>query len=286
MNKSILLFALTSTTFFGCAPAPLTGEDVLADCTPGDLGCECIADIACEVGLVCISGVCVFPDGDGDVPGDGDGDVGDGDLGDGDGDGDMPPGDGDTGEPGDGDGTIGPGGDGDGDGDGDGTGGDGDTGDGDGALELIGEVPREPLFVPTFEAISHTGELRTSDYLIGTPTVLWFFPDALTGGTTTEGLGFRDRQAAFDALGVTIVGVSFETQQENSIFANNEAFAFELWSDINKELADYYDANGGNAAARKTVILNAGGVLVLEYPSVPTVGTHAADVLSDCEKLF
>ncbi len=103
-------------------------SDEQAECTPGTLACECVAE-ACLGQLECVAGVCMDPQGD--STGDGDTATGDGDgdpdttTGDGDGDPDTTTGDGD----GDPDTTTG-------DGDGDPTTGDGD-GDGDG-LETCG----------------------------------------------------------------------------------------------------------------------------------------------------
>ena len=103
-----------------------------------------------------------------------------------------------------------------------------------------------------------------------------------------EGCGYRDLQAEFDALGVHIVGVSFDSPSKNAAWAAEEGFAFELWSDDDKTLALTYGAarNASQSYAdRVTKILDASGTLVLEY-EVTSIGTHPQDVLEDCTALF
>ncbi len=85
-----------------------------------------------------------------------------------------------------------------------------------------------------------------------------------------------------------IVGVSFDTPTENEDWAIQEGFLFDLWSDLDRDLALYYGAATSpnqNSASRLTKVLDADGNLVLEY-SVSVVGTHPAQVLHDCEFLF
>ena len=66
-------------------------------------------------------------------------------------------------------------------------------------------------------------------------------------------------------------------------------FEFELWSDAGRGvLAGYYGAGEPGAAyARKTIILDAYGRLLLEYDvDLFSVGSHAQSVLDDCQAIF
>jgi peroxiredoxin len=104
-----------------------------------------------------------------------------------------------------------------------------------------------------------------------------------------EGCGYRDLQDQFDALGVQIVGVSFDSPAVNQGWAEDEGFGFELWTDgPERTLALTYGAARSASAAvpiRRTVLLGADGELLLEY-TVTNLGTHPAQVLEDCEALF
>ena len=103
-----------------------------------------------------------------------------------------------------------------------------------------------------------------------------------------EGCGYRDRYEDFEALGVEIVGVSFDSPSRNSAWAEDEGFQFELWTDEDRTLAVTYGAANSTSARfadRVTVLLDADGNQLLEY-EVSSIGTHPADVLEDCEALF
>lgn len=85
-----------------------------------------------------------------------------------------------------------------------------------------------------------------------------------------------------------IVGVSFDAPTKNQAWAEQEGFAFELWTDTDRTLALTYGAAESADqpfALRVTKVLDANGVLVLEYPKV-SVGTHPQKVLDDCVALF
>jgi peroxiredoxin len=80
--------------------------------------------------------------------------------------------------------------------------------------------------------------------------------------------------------------VSFDTPENNATFAATEGFQYELWSDDDRTLADYYGANAGFAAARVTKLLDEDGDLILHYVDAIDVGTHPEDVLADCQQIF
>ena len=87
---------------------------------------------------------------------------------------------------------------------------------------------------------------------------------------------------------MVIVGVSFDTIEDNAAFKENNEFAYELWSDTEKDLALYYGAASSQTqalASRVTRILDAAGELVLEY-TVSNPSGHPQQVLEDCQVLF
>ena len=85
-----------------------------------------------------------------------------------------------------------------------------------------------------------------------------------------------------------IVGVSFDSPTKNQKWAEEEGYAFELWTDDDKTLALTYgaaDSTSDRTADRITRIIGSDGVLMLEYNSVST-GVHPQQVLDDCLILF
>jgi len=88
---------------------------------------------------------------------------------------------------------------------------------------------------------------------------------------------------------VTIVGVSFDTPEENRAWAEREGFQYELWSDVDRTLATRYGAVRSPTQAscdRVTKLLDCDGTLQLEYVSSISVGTHPQQVLDDCTAIF
>lgn len=83
--------------------------------------------------------------------------------------------------------------------------------------------------------------------------------------------------------------MSFDSPEKNAAWAEDEGFAFELWTDSeDRTLAQAYGAASSSSAAyadRVTVLLDAEGRLLLEY-EVGGIATHPGQVLSDCQQLF
>ncbi|MDP6943143.1 MAG: redoxin domain-containing protein, partial [Myxococcota bacterium] len=100
--------------------------------------------------------------------------------------------------------------------------------------------------------------------------------------------GYRDRYEDFQALGVEIVGASFNEPADNEAWVVDQEFQYEVWRDDDKTLAVTY-GSVDNASAfipgRVTVILDADGTLMLEYTSV-NVDVHPQQVLEDCQLVF
>jgi peroxiredoxin len=72
------------------------------------------------------------------------------------------------------------------------------------------------------------------------------------------------------------------------LWAEEEEFPFELWTDTDKTLALYYGAiSSANATSvsRVTRILDEEGHLLLKYDDASFV-TNPTDVLEDCQQLF
>ncbi len=95
---------------------------------------------------------------------------------------------------------------------------------------------------PSFSVLSHTGqEIKLSDYE-GKSVLLWFYPKADTPGCTREGCGFRDRLPEFEKKNVQILGVSFDTVEENKAFAEKFEYNFPLLCDTKREIGMAYGA--------------------------------------------
>ena len=89
-------------------------------------------------------------------------------------------------------------------------------------------------------------------------------------------------------MGVQIIGVGFNSPEDNEAWALQEDYLYEIWTDSDKTLALAYGAaliESQPFPLRVTVVLDGAGDLALEY-AVSDIGTHPSDVLEDVTKLF
>jgi len=136
---------------------------------------------------------------------------------------------------------------------------------------------------PAWELTDHTGAKVSSRDLAGKPYLLWFFPKAMTSGCTAEGDGLRDHIEGFKAKGVEVLGVSFDTPEDNARFVREQSFPFRLLSDSGHTLANDVGAVYVQIqpyASRVSYLVGVDGKVVKAYDSV-TPASHAQQVLDD-----
>jgi thioredoxin-dependent peroxiredoxin len=124
---------------------------------------------------------------------------------------------------------------------------------------------------PDFTVKSHTGEdISLSDFK-GRRVVLWFYPKADTPGCTAEGCGFRDRQPIYAEKNTQILGVSFDTVEENKAFAEKFGFTFPLLCDTEREIGLAYgacDAKDAGYAKRISYVIDEEGRIAQAHEQV------------------
>lgn len=82
--------------------------------------------------------------------------------------------------------------------------------------------------------------------------------------------------------------MSFAEPEVNVAWIEEQGYQYEIWTDGERTLSLYYGAAASEddiAPKRVTRVLDANGVLVLQYDEVD-VGAHPPEVLADCELLF
>lgn len=124
---------------------------------------------------------------------------------------------------------------------------------------------------PDFSVQTHTGKTVGLKDFVGKTVVLWFYPKADTPGCTAEGCAFRDRTAQFHAKNAVLLGVSFDTVDENRAFANKFGFEFPLLCDTKRELGMSYGACKSVAdknASRIAYVIDGTGTIQSVYPQV------------------
>lgn len=124
---------------------------------------------------------------------------------------------------------------------------------------------------PNFTVKDHTGRTHTLSEYRGKTVVLWFYPKADTPGCTAEGCGFRDNKPQYEGKSAQILGISFDTPEENKAFAEKFGFNFPLLCDTDRKVGLAYgacdDVNAANAR-RVGVIIGPDGMVKEYYPKV------------------
>lgn len=105
-----------------------------------------------------------------------------------------------------------------------------------------------------------------------------------------EGKGLRDRVPEFDALDATILGVSFDTAEENAAFAEKFDFPFPLLSDTDRSVSREYgaarpdDHRAAAFAKRVSYLIDPDGIVRKAYV-VEDIPSHPQELLDDLTAL-
>ncbi len=97
----------------------------------------------------------------------------------------------------------------------------------------------------------------------------------------------RDQASQVEAAGITVLGVSFDSVEDNRAFAEKFDFPYRLLCDTNRELGIAYGAarnSDEGYAKRISYLIGADGKILLAYPKVDPKG-HLDQILNDLKTL-
>lgn len=140
--------------------------------------------------------------------------------------------------------------------------------------------------IPDFSFTDKSGTSRNTRDLRGKPLVVYFYPKDDTPGCTKEACGFRDSHADFDRQGVTVIGVSPDTDDSHERFRSKHDLPFGLASDPDHTIARAFGAWGPKTRMgrtydgihRVTFVVDADGKISKVYPEVKPEA-HASEIL-------
>lgn len=116
--------------------------------------------------------------------------------------------------------------------------------------------------------------------LRGKPAVVYFYPKDGTPGCTKEACAFRDAFKEYSARGVTIFGVSGDSEASHKEFSAEHELPFPLVSDGDGSVAQAYGVSTTlGMASRVTFLIGKDGRVARVWPDVDP-GVHAAEVLA------
>jgi peroxiredoxin Q/BCP len=84
--------------------------------------------------------------------------------------------------------------------------------------------------------------------------ILFFYPQAMTPGCTTEACDFRDSVAPLEAAGYTVLGISRDEPAKLREFRARDGLTYDLLSDADHSVHEQYGAWGEKLNYGKTVL--------------------------------
>ncbi|MGE8408700.1 MAG: peroxiredoxin [Pseudomonas sp.] len=146
--------------------------------------------------------------------------------------------------------------------------------------------------VADFQALATSERNFSLEALKGRQVVLYFYPKDSTPGCTTEGQGFRDHYAAFQAANTEVFGISRDGIKSHENFKAKQGFPFELISDKDETICQLFDViklkklygKEYLGVDRSTFLIDKDGVLRKEWRGVKVPG-HVEAVLAAAEAL-
>lgn len=97
---------------------------------------------------------------------------------------------------------------------------------------------------PAFTLTDAQGNKRSLAEFAGQRIVLYFYPAAMTPGCTKQACDFRDNLEFFTAHGYTVIGISPDSPEKLSNFADSENLNFILLSNPKHDVMEKYGAWG------------------------------------------
>ena len=141
------------------------------------------------------------------------------------------------------------------------------------AMGMLKENDKAPLSVALTDA---SGAIVSLAHHKGEVVVLYFYPKDDTPGCTVEAKAFEDYSSQFKKLGVTVIGVSKDTEKSHQKFAGKYDLSFQLWSDVDQKLIDAFGVwqlkkfmgREYMGIVRATFIIDGKGTIVKVFPDV------------------
>jgi len=152
-------------------------------------------------------------------------------------------------------------------------------------------MPKEGSAAPAFSSTDANGApVRLKD-LRGQRVVLYFYPKDDTPGCTKEACSFRDSFSDFKKRGITVLGVSPDSEASHKKFAAKYKLPFTLVADKDHVIADAYGVYGEKKFMGRTYMgINRTTFLIDEKGKIKKIfekvkpDEHANEVLEAFEK--
>src|SRR5262249_23966310 len=98
---------------------------------------------------------------------------------------------------------------------------------------------------PDVSATDATGKVVRLSEMRGHPVVVYFYPKDETPGCTKEACAFRDAWTKYESAGVSIVGVSHDSEESHKAFRDHHHLPFPLVADTDGGVQRAYGVPNG-----------------------------------------
>jgi peroxiredoxin Q/BCP len=142
---------------------------------------------------------------------------------------------------------------------------------------------------PDFTLANQDGKTKTLKDYAGQWLILYVYPKDDTPGCTIQGKSFTAQKAAFDKIGVNIVGLSADTVQSHKDFCNKFNFTIDLLADPQTSLlksagVGQSEYKGTMYWDRTTFLVDGKGIVRKVYEKVSPQG-HEDVLLRDIAEM-
>lgn len=145
---------------------------------------------------------------------------------------------------------------------------------------------------PAFSLPDHTGTVHSLKDQKGKWVLLYFYPKDNTPGCTVQACSMRDNYPTFKKLGLTVFGVSTDSQKSHGKFVEKFDLPFTLLADEEKTLVQAYGVWDKKkfmgreymGTKRWSFLINPDGKIAKVYEDVKPA-KHVDDVLADLKSL-
>jgi peroxiredoxin Q/BCP len=149
----------------------------------------------------------------------------------------------------------------------------------------MGKILQPGQPAPEFEARDQNGNTISLKSLSAQPVILYFYPKDDTPGCTAEACSFRDSMKILRQRGVTVIGISVDSEASHAKFSSKHNLDYSLLSDRERKIVAAYGVETPLKTARRvTYIIGTDGIIKHVFTSV-NAKTHAEDVLRKMREL-
>ncbi len=142
-------------------------------------------------------------------------------------------------------------------------------------------------FLPNFTLLNQYKKEENSHSWLGSPVVIYFYPDDNTPICKAQACSFRNRFDEFKNLGVRVVGISFNKSETHYRFSEKLNLPFTLLSDVKDKVRKLFGvpkAMLGMAPGRVTYVFDGNGKLIYIHNAFLQSEKHVKAALDSLKK--